>query len=263
MEKQFILRLPETLRNINHKDCKLVKTTPREVSFLVGDKSYPGIICKLPTIVESQKIVDNKLYKIADISTLVVIYPDRQFNLEEEIFKHESSGVTPPMFYAKERRFAKTIVRTEEVEKIEKKVAELLKADSQAKKVEILTDGMEKDNMDIDVLAAEIENELEYGRQPGKKQFNESDRALSTSELTTEKNLMVDNPQKGVDELIKEENESMNVKDPGLLELEEKIKEKKEQFEKAVNPILKKRFEQALETLKAELMERMKKKKSE
>jgi transcription initiation factor TFIID subunit 7 len=101
-----------------------------------------------------------KLYKIADISTLIVIYENKNFNIEEEILRLESSGLTPPMTYVKERRFAKNSVRTEEVEKIEAKVNNLLLKDSKAVKVEIVSNEKESNETDLDMLAAETENTL-------------------------------------------------------------------------------------------------------
>jgi len=216
MEQQFILRLPESLKTVKPTECRLIKSDEREMRFMVGETSYPAVMYKLPTIVETQKVVDNKLYKIADLSTLVVVYENSSFDLQEEIRKHESSGLTPPMYNARERRFAKTTVRTEDVEMIEKKVAELLRADSKALKVEIVTN----EETDIDMLAAEIENEL------------------------------VDKPVETV-----AAPEVVEVAAPEMDELAQKIREKQEQVDKAVNPILKKRFEQALESLK-EMYER-------
>lgn len=264
MEEQFIIRLPEALKNINIKNAKLSKINQKEVNLIAEDKTYPGIICKLPTIVESQKIVDNKLYKIADISTLVVIFEDNNFNLEQELFKHEASGLTPPMAYAKERRFVKTTVRTEEVERIERKVAELLQADARALKVEILN---EKDSTEteIDLLAAELENELtaksshQGEQQLAKKHESIYNSVMSVNSQTPTGELQKDHSGMAPTEVYIKQKDELDelelipdIKSPELLELEEKIREKQDQFNKAVNPILKKRFEQALETLKAE-----------
>lgn len=212
MEQQFILRLPEALRSVNPSECKLIKCGEQQVGFVVGDKTYPGRIYRLPTIVETQKMVDNKVYKIADVSTLIVIYMDNNIDEALETEKYESSGLTPPMSSARERMFTRTAVRTEDVEKIERKVAELLRADSKALKVEIVS----SEETDIDVLAAEIENEL-------------AEAVLSPVISVTD-----------------------TVVPPELVELEQRIREKQEQVEKAVNPILKRRFEQALDSLKDE-----------
>lgn len=165
MEQQFILRLPERLRSMDARDFRLSRINHREVALHVRDKTYPGIVCRLPTIVESQKYIDNKLYKIADVSTLVIIYENGDFVLEDEIRRHECSGLTPPMSYAKERRFSTTTIRTEEVEEIERKVAELLREDSMAVKVEVVTNEKDSSEVDLDILAAEIENSMSTSKE--------------------------------------------------------------------------------------------------
>lgn len=286
MEQEFILRLPEALRNVNPKDCKLVKTSQKEISFMVGEKTYPGILCRLPTIVESQKVVDNKLYKIADISTLVVVYEDSSFDVEDEIFKHESSGLTPPMYYARERMFAKTAVRTEDVERIERRVAELLKEDSKALKVEVSMGERDSTETDIDVLAAEIESELTSSKSTvveGPKAHARKEEDIpetAKSRKGTEGTRLAEQAKQSGTTVA--QNEPMGTPKPDrayesrtkaidtasdflksseCLELEQKIREKQEQFDKAVNPILKKRFEQALETLKAEHQKKLEERK--
>lgn len=173
MEQQFILRLPEKFQHSDPKDFKLVKISKNQVKFYVKDKEYPGIICRIPTIIETQKSIDNKLYKIADLSTLVVIYEDVNFNFEEEIKKHESCGLTPPMQYVKERRFNLTnAIRAEDIEEIERKVAELLAEDSKAFKVETFTNEKESSDVDIELFAAEIENELPQPKDTSDKQLD-------------------------------------------------------------------------------------------
>lgn len=288
MEQQFILRLPDSLLEIDPKECSLTRVSQKEVNFTVKGKIYRGIICKIPSVVESQKIVDNKLYKIADISTLVVIYENNEFILEDEIFKHESSGLAPAMAFVKEKRFEKNSVRSEEVEKIETKVNELLSEDLKAIKVEIVANEKESTDIDLDLLAAEIENEFrpsvnektvdsvipmakpristDKGKSIHKNSFEGSksidfdipdipdiddalvDKNMENADLELAAELLSLNL---VDERESEKNLE-DISDPELIALKIKIKEKEEQFEKAANPILKKRFEQALGTLKEE-----------
>jgi len=319
MEQQFILRLPENLRNSDPKDFKMVKKTQKEISFYIKDKEYPGIICKLPTIIETQKCIDNKLYKIADLSTLVVVYEDDKFVVEDEIKKHESSGLTPPMNFVKERKFSSVCtIRTEEIEEIERKVAELLLEDSKAMKVEILTNEKDSSDVDLDLFAAEIENDLPVQKKAesvvnnkiaksgkaevGKRKDSTADvSARSFGDETEEsdslhKNIhMKDETQdlhqshlnvnelannigmeeisairnEGTDYTIGYSAESIVVpsgisevenanQDSILLDLENKIAEKQELYNKAVNPILKKRFEHAISELKASYEQRKK-----
>lgn len=323
MEQQFILRLPERLQGMDTRDFKLARVGRKEVMLFVKDKSYPGIICKLPTIVESQKYIDNKLYKIANVSTLVVIYENSDFSLEDEIRKHECSGLTPPMAYAKERRFNKTTIRTEEVEKIERKVAELLREDSNAIKVEVVTNEKDSSDIDLEMFAAEIENDVSASREarvPSGLQSRSVSPVVevsnSRSPIDSHSSRLGDHPQHqsklgqnherpGFDRTtnILQPTEASDIPEassrtappnrmhpqdstaaqnarspqasqihhapdneetsqiesrhhPELLELEAKIKEKQEMFDRAVNPILKKRFEQSLGELKAEYEKR-------
>lgn len=304
MEQQFILRLPDKLKTVDPKDCRLNKINNKEVSFYHKEKEYKGIICKIPTIIESQKEIDNKIYKIADISTMVVIY-DTEFNLEEEIKKHESSGLTPPTKFIKERRFSKVFsIKSEEIEEIEKQVSNLLKEDSQALKVEIISN---ENEMDLDIIAAEIESnlvkkeEIKEDKKVVKKGLDRDnimmdikDNIMDIKIVNKDNNIVIrenvgrkDTKDKmdkinKVDKIdkvnkidgfgnvdkIKENisieenvNEILNiqnlevkkediVEDSELLSIMQKIKEKEELLIKAANPILKKRFEQALNELK-------------
>lgn len=319
MEQQFVLRLPERLRNMDTKDFRLLRTSHSEVVLHVKDESYSGIICRLPTIVESQKYIDNKLYKIADISTLVVIYENNDFSLEDEIRKYECSGLTPPMGYAKERRFNTTAIGTEEVEKIERKVAELLREDSNAIKVEVITNEKDSSDVDLDIFAAEIENDasasretrspsgLQTGPVPPKDEapssrlpYNEpydgkmksnpqntharrksgpdkdadqwhqaktpdpsipgkaalvSEAYLQETNSTAAQNASLSHTSLHHHTFHEERQPHQQIRDkvhPALIELENKIKEKQDMLDRAVNPILKKRFEQSLGELKAE-----------
>lgn len=324
MEQQFILRLPENLRNSDPKDFKMVKKTQKEISFYIKDKEYPGIICKLPTIIETQKCIDNKLYKIADLSTLVVVYEDDKFVVEDEIKKHESSGLTPPMNFVKERKFSSVCtIRTEEIEEIERKVAELLLEDSKAMKVEILTNEKDSSDVDLDLFAAEIENDLSAQKkaenvvnnktaksskaEAGKRKDGIEDlptrsfddgtvESTSLHKNMKDETLDLHQPHKNINELANNigmeeisairnegtdytignsaesiavphgisevENTETAVEDANqdsiLLDLENKIAEKQELYNKAVNPILKKRFEHAISELKTSYEQRKK-----
>lgn len=258
MEQQFILRLPEKLRNVEPKDCKLIQNNQNEVTFCHRDKEYKGIICKLPTIVESQKEIDNKLYKIADISTLVVIY-DTNFDLEEEISKIQSSGLTPPMHRAKDFRFNQaSAIRSEEIEKIEREVSNLLRDDAAAIKVEISTNDKESDDLDLDIIAAEIEEDLPIVKT---NDSHAKPRKMEEPQNLGMDDLMAPNvsqttriePIKQIEPKVEN-----RIDDEELKAIQKKLEEKEELLRKAANPILKKRFEQNVNELKKEYEERLK-----
>lgn len=275
MEQQFILRLPEQLSQLNIAEARLSKLSAREVQLLYKGSAYPGIICRLPAVVESQKNIENKLYKIADVSTLIVIYTKKDFDIDAEISRVECSGLTPPMGHVRDLRFTTTSARARMTEEIDRKVAEMLREDARAIKVEI-TKSENDSSEDLDILAAEIENDLPVGGTPPKKASKPrvaAREAESVSVETPEEHAaavgkkestpIVANPPpedhrpSTVPHPHEEQEKAAPIVNAELVELEKKIAEKKELLEKALNPILKKRFSQAV----ADLMEEYEKKK--
>jgi transcription initiation factor TFIID subunit 7 len=224
MEKQFILRLHESIRHIvDLREATLDITSGKSVVLRHRSKEYPGIVVRLPCIVESQKTMDGKqYYKVADISTLVVVYPHSDFDFDRERELLETSGLTAPMKFVKCRRFRKKPSLTEYVEGIEKKISELLARDMQARTVEIVTKGEKEISDELDILAAEIENRLvesaEEKREPPPEAVPVAGRFSEEIE-----------------------------------ELEKSVEEKRKQMESALNPILQKRFQGQLEGLERQL----------
>lgn len=213
------------------QEAKLNFHSDKTATLMYKNKTYPGLVVSLPCVVESQKSMDNKqYYKIADISTLVVIYPNSDYDFDKERKILELSGLTPPMKYAKSRRFRKKPAKMGFLEEIERKVAELIEKDLRAKSVEI----MKKEDKDIsdelDVLAAEIETKL----------VKEADELLEPAQI-----------EKSVKEEKVEEAIELQpvVKSKELEDLEKAIEEKRKQMESALNPILKKRFQGQLDDL--------------
>ncbi|ADM11502.1 TATA-binding protein-associated factor [Encephalitozoon intestinalis ATCC 50506] len=235
MEQQFILRLHESIKNeVDLKNSTLEVCNEKSVVLSYGGQKYPGIIVRLPCIVESQKTMDNRQhYKVADISTLVVVYPHGDFDFEREREIHELSGLCPPLKYAKARRFRKKNSKIEYVEEIEKKVGELLEKDMRARLVEVITKEEKETSDDLDMLAAEIEKKL--------VDYSEARSEESKIPFAETKHEKEEKP-----------------KNQELERLEKSVEEKRKQMESALNPILQKRFELQLEVLLKEL-EAMKK----
>ena len=63
MECQFILRLPPELEHINLSEAKFIKLDDINVMLVYQNKEYKGHIHRPPTVIETHKIIDNKLYK--------------------------------------------------------------------------------------------------------------------------------------------------------------------------------------------------------
>lgn len=222
MENQFILRLPSDLQHIDLNQCTFTKVDDKNVILKHNDILYNGIITRPPTVIETHKIIDSKLYKISDIRSIVVISDLNsdlnETNLHESNLQDNGNYLTHPMKYAATNRFKKYEMRLEMVEEIERQVNELLLRDSQALKVEI----KHQEDEEIEEMAADLEQEFE--------------------EITNYN----ENKEKEV-----EENNSAN--NAEIAKLSKQIKEKEELVEKTTNPILKKRFKEELNKMEEEL----------
>ncbi|WFD19537.1 hypothetical protein MCAP1_001769 [Malassezia caprae] len=157
-EEQLILRVPDgpgengeldELRRIikrrgEYNDVWFKFKDSRRAVFHIGQQLYAAKLVDLPCIVESHKTLDNKqIFKIADISQMLLI--ERPIASEAEaiasgtrssqddyIYPH---GITPPMQWARKRRFRKRI-HNQSIETVEKEVEGLLNDDKRAEKVE-------------------------------------------------------------------------------------------------------------------------------
>ncbi|WFD34390.1 hypothetical protein MCUN1_001229 [Malassezia cuniculi] len=138
----------------------------RRAVFHVGTQLYAAKLVDMPTVSESYKTLDNKqMFKIADISQMLLVErPITQeseametaaptsgngngngngntnangtvrssFNIDDFIYPH---GITPPMRWARKRRFRRRI-HNRTIEAVEKEVEALLNDDKRAEKVE-------------------------------------------------------------------------------------------------------------------------------
>lgn len=158
-EEQLILRVPDgpgehgeldELRRVikrrgEYNDVWFKFKDSRRAVFHIGQQLYAAKLVDLPCIVESHKTLDNKqIFKIADISQMLLI--ERPIASEAEaiasgatrsshddyIYPH---GITPPLQWARKRRFRKRI-HNQSIETVEKEVESLLNDDKRAEKVE-------------------------------------------------------------------------------------------------------------------------------
>lgn len=121
--------------------------------FHIGKQLYAAKLVDLPSIIESHKTLDNKqIFKIADISQMLLVErpisseaeamqsagssrdaPDaKAFNIDDFIYPH---GITPPMRWARKRRFRKRF-HNRTIETVEREVEKLLNDDRRAQSVE-------------------------------------------------------------------------------------------------------------------------------
>jgi len=231
MEDQFIIRVPESIREkvkeevrkgaVEKLAIKMVSTKDGILTY--EGKTYAGCLTDLPCIIESHKTLDNRQFiKIADISKIFV-FSEESANLEKKIEEAHMSGITPPMAWVRNRRFRKRLTKAPIVEEIEQAVADLLKKDEEALRVDaqIINKEEHESEEDVSSLAAEIElNLLEKEKLPN----------IVTSKINQE--------------LLQKEEE--------LKEIVARIQEKRKEVESILNPILKKRFQEGISQLEQE-----------
>lgn len=274
MEQQFILRLPEQLQNADLSNAQLEFLSERDVRLHIDDDVFPGAVCRLPTIVESHRCSDNKLFKVADIGTLVLICPPGA-DVAAEAERAEQHGLTPPMAHALARRMRASAARTELFSQTEQEVQRLLQEDAKAVSVEIITGDEPED--EIDQLAAAIENDVigDYNsagssvpRPAQSKSISEGADAPRTASQGGAFEAAQPNGNNLAEMGGKEDVSAQPVavraeNSEELKELNARISERQSLLEKAVNPILKKRFSQMLAELEEErrqLLERLNRK---
>ncbi|KAJ6525650.1 TAFII55 protein conserved region-domain-containing protein [Mycena capillaripes] len=125
----------------------------RRAVFHIGNNTYSSKLVDLPCIIESQKTLDNKqMFKVADICQMLVVenrvdndepLGHKNFNIEEFIWPH---GITPPLHHVRKRRFRKRVNRRT-IESVEQAVERLLDEDSLASEVKY--DILENVNPDL------------------------------------------------------------------------------------------------------------------
>lgn len=153
-EEQLIFRMPEgpecdKLRDSIQKrqlgdDVWFKFKDSRRAVLHVGDSLFSAKLVDLPTITEAHKTLDNRqFFKVADIAQMLVVEGkiadesqassgSKGFNIDDFVYPH---GITPPMQWARKRRFRKRAARRA-IETVEKEVERLLKADKKADEVE-------------------------------------------------------------------------------------------------------------------------------
>ncbi|KAK9511515.1 hypothetical protein O3M35_000154 [Rhynocoris fuscipes] len=175
LECQFILRMPEEPANALREMLRSGVTSLKDRFSirLENDVRYGEVrvdnwllhakVVDLPTIVESQKTIDNKsFYKTADICQIMICKEedDQTTTDDESPSKHKKKdpnkvdkkflwphGITPPMKNVRKRRFRKTLKKKYvEAPEVEKEVKRLLRGDNDAVSVkwEVINEEEEK-----------------------------------------------------------------------------------------------------------------------
>ncbi|KXN92217.1 Transcription initiation factor TFIID subunit 7 [Leucoagaricus sp. SymC.cos] len=230
-EEQFILRIPpgedlEKLRKMVQSreisnDVWFKFKDSRRAAFHIGSNTYSAKLVDLPCIVESQKTLDNKqMFKVADICQMLVV--ENKIENDEQVGAQRNfnidefiwpHGVTPPLHHVRKRRFRKRVNRRT-IESVEEQVERLL---------------------DEDALASEVKYEVLDNVNPD----------LSDSEFI-EREEPLDAPTPAISDLG---DAATPREDMG----EGEEDEEGDEDEMEANPLIRKRFEDALKKLTADL----------
>ncbi|KAJ7156932.1 TAFII55 protein conserved region-domain-containing protein [Mycena crocata] len=262
----------------------------RRALFHIGNSTYSSKLVDLPCIIESQKTLDNKqMFKVADICQMLVVEnrvdPDeplghKNFNIEEFIWPH---GITPPLHHVRKRRFRKRVNRRT-IESVEQAVERLLDEDSLATEVKYdilenvnpdLSDSefIERDEpIDAPTPAISDSGDIFIGGgdapEEGEGDSDESDEADGDidEELAAELDLALgDEEGDGDDEDDDDESEesedddddeavqSRKLLNEEIRDLEAAVAKKGNEIANSANLLIKKRFEDALKKLTADL----------
>ncbi|ORD94876.1 hypothetical protein ECANGB1_2068 [Enterospora canceri] len=190
--------------------CKLKKINSTSVELVYKNKVYTGVIERPPTVIESQKIIENKMYKIADISGIVRIFSNKE---EMSNRAGEEEVLTPPMRWCRERRFRKYEMRMKKVVEVEKQLAKLLEEDAKAVKVELIHQEEEElDEIAADLEQGFVEKDIAQEEEEKEKTPNEVDKEIEEKEKMIEKTTNVVLKKRFIEELriLKERKKDTN-----------------------------------------------------
>ncbi|KAJ7219488.1 TAFII55 protein conserved region-domain-containing protein, partial [Mycena pura] len=259
----------------------------RRAVFHIGNNTYSAKLVDLPCILESQKTLDNKqMFKVADICQMLVVENridhdeplQKHFNIEDFIWPH---GLTPPLHHVRRRRFRKRVNRRT-IESVEQAVERLLDEDSLATQVKY--DILENVNPDlsdsefiereeaVDAPTPAISDGDAATGEPPEEDEDESDGSDEPDgdideELAAELDLALgDEEAEGDDEDEDDESDEEDEEDDDdeavqsirllneeIRDLEAAIAKKGNEIANSANLLIKKRFEDALKKLTADL----------
>ncbi|KAG7088407.1 hypothetical protein E1B28_012404 [Marasmius oreades] len=265
----------------------------RRAVFHIGNNTYTAKLVDLPCIIESQKTLDNKqMFKVADICQMLVVdnrienddavaHSSRGFNIEEFIWPH---GITPPLHHVRKRRFRKRINKRT-IESVEQEVERLLEADNMATEIKYeVLDNVNPDMSDSEFIEREEPvdaptpaiSDMGDAGTPGDlnghdeegENGDEDPEGDIDEELAAELDLALNDEEEEGDEEEEEEEDSDEEDDDDdddedaqsrkllneeIRDLEAAVAKKNSEISSSANPLIRKRFEDALKKLTADL----------
>ncbi|TDL21566.1 hypothetical protein BD410DRAFT_724172 [Rickenella mellea] len=261
----------------------------RRAVFHIGSSLYSAKLVDLPCIIESQKTLDNKqMFKVADIGQMLVLENrinaedemsnQKGFNIDEFIWPH---GITPPLHHVRKRRFRKRVNRRT-IETVEQEVERLLESDALATQVTYdILENVNPDLSDSEFIEREEADAptpgpgSDAGDAPtpgagggGDDDDDEEGEGDIDEELAAELEFALgdedgdeedgDDEEQSEDEEDEDDEDDEDVQAKRLLneeirDLEAAVTKKGTEIASSSNPLIKRRFEDALKKLQADL----------
>ncbi|KAN0140962.1 TAFII55 protein conserved region domain containing protein [Lactarius tabidus] len=260
----------------------------RRALFHVGENMYSAKLVDLPCVIEAQKTLDNKrMFKVADICQMLVV--EQRITSEEVVNNHKSiniddfiwpHGVNPPLHHIRKRRFRRRVNRRT-IESVEQEVERLLEQDALADDVryEVL-DNVNPDLSDSEFIEPDdaIEPQTpgahsEHGDTGtpgggGDESSEDGDGADGDidEELAAELDRELEGDEEDEDDEDESEDEDEEDEDEDdetqqarqllneeIADLEFAVRKKEAEVASTGNPLIRKRFEDALKKLRADL----------
>ncbi|CAG8508165.1 750_t:CDS:2 [Ambispora leptoticha] len=292
-EEHFILRISglpqesqekfreQARKRLLFDDLSILFKDPRHAIFSYDKEKYSARLVDLPCIIESQKTLNNKqFYKIADVSQMLVV--ESPISDESELKASMQwdeflwpDGLSPPLKNVRKRRFRKRF-SNRNIEEIDNEVERLLTLAKAATSIsyelteiedsEVETPGPDgEDRMDGEFEGLEIGDEID---SDGEEAGAALQRELEMMDVEDERTVASDNEEEEEDDESDEDSDDSSESEEETEEdLEQKRKEledqittnesaiqgKHNQLANTVNTIIKKRFEETIEKLTADI----------
>ncbi|GFX37255.1 transcription initiation factor TFIID subunit 7 [Trichonephila clavipes] len=185
LESQFILRLPPTpavalraavrsgVMNLEDRLSIQLESDMRHATVQFDKWTLPSKLYDLPTIIESCKTLDRKIfYKTADICQIMIAQEGEAVKSDEEVSPKKKDkdnkdkrymlphGVTAPLKNVRKRRFRKTLKKKYvDLPDVEKEVKRLLRTDTEALSVRYEVVNAEDEKAELKNNEREFEGE--------------------------------------------------------------------------------------------------------
>lgn len=250
---------------------------------------YTGVLCDLPTILETHKTADRSQYtKVADVHQVLLVLEGTAEQVRQKVELYRAAcfqlddGLTPPLANVKGRKFCnKAAENAKRMEEIESRVKELIAADERSLSSNYTLYDSHNRPIQLDrkkpksgaVQVDEAQEEVIYDQDVDEYQevAVEEDHESGDSDFAAEleEDLLDDIDQEGSVQsgLIDEAMEDMRLDSqtlstqtqlpPELFNLQRQIQEKRTQMESVNNPAIKERLADAIRYLEEQFELRM------